>query len=310
MILWGQQMMLTFLLLREQFRSGGARPCSPHMPHAASFAQGRAPPRPSCAVPVRVHPLALVRKFDSAAAMEGQCRMNALCVHGICLCFCCTMGTSVCKGWGCVVRVMGGTACCGRGPVAFAGGGWRGGRRRGPRVTRSLRSAGASRKASEMRVECRKRETCLDALCLSVLVQPFATCCPALKSRLNGGGEDQQTETDIIEISHHVHAYCGSVGSCSVSSCRVERSTGEVQAPAKTMKLICRQCRTSQFVLQLASVPPSNQRYFSTSCARASTMEASTCQGRVDMGHSYEACPSRRGQGMRWAVSSGGGRAV
>lgn len=56
------------------------------------------------------------------------------------------------------------------------------GRRRGPRVTRSLRSAGASRKASEMRVECRKRETYLDALCFSVLEQHFATCCPALKS--------------------------------------------------------------------------------------------------------------------------------
>lgn len=63
-------MMPTFLLLREQFRSGGARPCSPHMPHAASFAQGRAPAPPSCAVPVRVHPLALVRKLDSAAANQ------------------------------------------------------------------------------------------------------------------------------------------------------------------------------------------------------------------------------------------------
>lgn len=101
----------------------------------------------------------------------------------------------------------------------------------------------------------------------SVLFGPGAAFCNVLPSTevLIGGGEDQQTETDIIEISHHVHAYCGSVGSCSVSSCRVERSTGEVQAPAKTMKLICRQCRTSQFVLQLASIPPSNQHYFSTS---------------------------------------------
>lgn len=170
--------MPTFLLLRELLEVP-AHALAFRAPHAARFARKhillrRA--RPGVGLCLRF------RRSGDGGAVEDERVARARDVCGVApggrtadvLALLLHDG-DVCEGWE-ERRAM---------TLVFAIGGRRRGRRSRPWMTGSMKCATASRKVSEMRVECRKREAYFGALCFSVLVQPFATCCPAppLKSK-------------------------------------------------------------------------------------------------------------------------------